>query len=839
MVGSSSRFDAAVQRRAQRVLLTVLSAAILGSAAPLAHATNLIWDANGAVPPHGTFNVLGNWNDNTQFPTAGDTAIFSINNTYTVTFTANAASDAITVSAGTVSLVGNGPPRTYNLTTGAADLALNNSNLNIGAAFAPLAVTVGDSLSIGTSGNATTSVSGAGSALNVNGLGSHSIGFSTSSGTLNYTNDSTGTIAGTLNVGVSTTSPNTGNLNVNTGADLDVANLNIGTSAVSTGTGTVTVTGAGSTLDMTGASVLNIGSASANIGILNVNSGGTFSTGTGAVTVNATGDINLGGGGTLNLNGNTTINGGAISTDFASALNLASGRTMTIQNNGQVNLGQTALSGGTTWNINSGGDLIGSFQINTSLSGDNTVIVDGTGSSLQAAGSVSQWGRNGHTADVTIRNGASASVSELRLASDSVTSTTGTLNVQSGASMAVGGGLLVGSNGGPTTTATITVDGAGSTLTMGPGNFVVVGSNSLGTATITVQNSGTFNAARVHVDDVGQININGGTFAASENIFVSGGSITQTAGTFVAQGDVTLQNGGALTLAGSLPVANQTYRVESGATMTVNGTAHIQLAGRIRIAGGTATLNAVTFGDIRDTLDLSSGTLNIPTAPSVSAGFNWSGGTLHVTGAGGLTIGAAGPLGASLALHAAQHLEVDNNLTINSGAELFASGGLSAGSLVNNGDLIVSSTTVNGPVTNNANITAIGNVTFNDLVTGPGGFYGPGTITFTGGMSPGASPAEVSFEGGITLANSNTLFIEIGGTVSGTEFDAIDVAGNTMLGGTIDVDLINSFIPSAGQSFPFLTYSGGFTGNFHQRVAARIAGRTIFRRRLQHGRCLA
>ena len=123
---------------------------------------------------------------------------------------------------------------------------------------------------------------------------------------------------------------------------------------------------------------------------------------------------------------------------------------------------------------------------------------------------------------------------------------------------------------------------------------------------------------------------------------MDGGSITQAAGTFTAQQDVTLKNGGALELTGSLTVANQTYSVESSAVMTVEGTTTIHPTGRIRIAGGTATLDALTFGGLGGgTLDLSSGTLNIPVALAVSDEFNWSGGTLHITGAGGLTIGAA------------------------------------------------------------------------------------------------------------------------------------------------------------------------------------------------------
>ena len=96
------------------------------------------------MPPNGTYAVANNWNPN-QIPVAGDTVTFNLPFTYAVTFNANAASDSVTVSAGTASLLGDGPARTYNLSTGAADLSVNGGNLNVGASLVPLVVNVGDS----------------------------------------------------------------------------------------------------------------------------------------------------------------------------------------------------------------------------------------------------------------------------------------------------------------------------------------------------------------------------------------------------------------------------------------------------------------------------------------------------------------------------------------------------------------------------------------------------------------------------------------------------------------------------------------------------------------------
>jgi hypothetical protein len=90
-------------------------------------------------------------------------------------------------------------------------------------------------------------------------------------------------------------------------------------------------------------------------------------------------------------------------------------------------------------------------------------------------------------------------------------------------------------------------------------------------------------------------------------------------------------------------------------------------------------------------------------------------------------------------------------------------------------------------------------------VSGPGDFFGPGTAHFNGGIAPGASAAEVSFEGSLTLAAANTLFIEIGGTSPGSQYDRLTIAGSASLDGTLNVSLINGFTLGGGQQFTILT----------------------------------
>ena len=136
--------------------------------------------------------------------------------------------------------------------------------------------------------------------------------------------------------------------------------------------------------------------------------------------------------------------------------------------------------------------------------------------------------------------------------------------------------------------------------------------------------------------------------------------------------------------------------------------------------------------------------------------------------------------------------------------------------LANSGHVVfMHATAIDGQVVNSAGaaVTAREDVTFNDQVSGAGGFYGPGAVTFNGGFSPGASAAVVSFEGDATLGDDNTLVVELGGVTPGA-FDRLEVAGFASIDGDLDVRSINSYTPSVGDAFGFLFAGGGFGGTF-------------------------
>ena len=99
-------------------------------------------------------------------------------------------------------------------------------------------------------------------------------------------------------------------------------------------------------------------------------------------------------------------------------------------------------------------------------------------------------------------------------------------------------------------------------------------------------------------------------------------------------------------------------------------------------------------------------------------------------------------------------------------------------------------------------------------VSGPGSFPGGGTNYFEGDLSPGASPALITFGGNVVYGTFMTIEMELGGTVRGTQYDAINVAGKLTFDGTLNVPLISAFQPQLGHVFNLFdwgTKAGTFT----------------------------
>jgi hypothetical protein len=109
------------------------------------------------------------------------------------------------------------------------------------------------------------------------------------------------------------------------------------------------------------------------------------------------------------------------------------------------------------------------------------------------------------------------------------------------------------------------------------------------------------------------------------------------------------------------------------------------------------------------------------------------------------------------------------------------------------------------------------NLTSSILLINGGSFGGDGTVngnvTCAATLVLGQSPGDLTIVGDVTLQSSATVQVEIEGLAAGTEYDQLNVSGQVILAGTLNVDT-SGFTTSGGQSFSLITSSGGISGAF-------------------------
>ncbi len=109
-----------------------------------------------------------------------------------------------------------------------------------------------------------------------------------------------------------------------------------------------------------------------------------------------------------------------------------------------------------------------------------------------------------------------------------------------------------------------------------------------------------------------------------------------------------------------------------------------------------------------------------------------------------------------------------------------------------------------GPVTNQPSGTVRGGNTLD--VTGV-------TYVDNGSTRPGSSPGILTIQPNDTRGVTSALHIEIGGYTPGTSYDRLNVPGQVDLNGTLNISLIDGFVPSLGDSFAIVT-AGTRSGEF-------------------------
>jgi hypothetical protein len=79
-------------------------------------------------------------------------------------------------------------------------------------------------------------------------------------------------------------------------------------------------------------------------------------------------------------------------------------------------------------------------------------------------------------------------------------------------------------------------------------------------------------------------------------------------------------------------------------------------------------------------------------------------------------------------------------------------------------------------------------------------------------------PGPFNLVGNLSMRPSGRILVELGGVVPITEHDRFVITGSAALAGTLDLSLIDEFVPAVGQQFTVLTASGGITGTFASLV---------------------
>jgi fibronectin-binding autotransporter adhesin len=776
----------------------------------------------GSQPGQKTITVNGSGTTSLNGIIGASTAVinFVLNGGGTLNLNgANTFNGTTTLTTGTLTL-GNatalgGSGATFTIGGGTlnstvANLVISNNNLlTINGNFA---FTGTNSLNLGTGDVSLGSGSGANRQITVNAntltlagaISNGTIGNAITkagAGTLSLTGSGTYTGGTTVNGG--TVIVQSGNGLINQGS------LNVGTSGVSGQSGTFTIDGP-SNFDQnvgSGAAAVTIGTAATTTGVLNIGTtvnGAALFTGTGGMTINPTGTVNVGFGavgGELIVDGNLTVDHGTLQTAFFGVVSIPASSTMTVEDGGHATFADglffnstyvirdpgsqlavnsySVIGNGATVQVILGATLA-QLDVNNRIDlsagpivGGATLIVDGAGSSVVCAGNItgtqSLWGQSG-TVNVTLSHAATASFpGGIRMVTGTSNATV-TASIQTGASLNVGNLDIDVVNG--TTSAVLTVTDLGSSVALTPGSVLTIGA-TIGSATLSVNNSGTLtvgSGGSTTLNPTGVININGGGVDL-KTITDNGGAFNFTAGSLSYIGGLTATTAG-LTINGA--------GGSSGLLMsstTLDGTKTLNVS-------GTTTINPLA------SLTLSGGTL-ITSILANNGTFNSTSGTLGITGAGGLTIGSGSPLANNYSLPVGTNLNVTNATTLNSGASLDVNGGaFSSGAVNNAGSLTLDagSLAISGALANNA-----------------GGFVyiGQNKVATVGGVSTNAGEIQLGgatalLTGAGTLANTglirgdgvitNNVTNNFGGEIRGESGKRIKFTGvNGSNGGKINL----------------------------------------------------
>jgi hypothetical protein len=326
------------------------------------------------------------------------------------------------------------------------------------------------------------------------------------------------------------------------------------------------------------------------------------------------------------------------------------------------------------------------------------------------------------------------------------------------------------------------------------------------TSGITLTNTGTLQAS-----GGGTLEVNGGGFLSGGTINNSSGTIAALNGSSVHLFKGTTVSGGTLATAGTGVIEVSPGFIANVSGVTNTGTFAVPATATLEITG-TST-NTGTMGNFAP------GTGVIALSPGRTLN---NGGTLQASGGGTLDVnmGTSGTINNTGTLQAigGSTLTVFNGGTVTNSGTFFVDAGsrlvltgvpsvTNSGTvrIASGGTLEASNYVQTAGVTNVNGVLSLGSA----LVDIRGGTLSGtglviGDVKNGGTVAPGNLPGILLVSGNYTQTAAGILDIEIAGLTAGSGYDQLRVFGDAFLAGTLEVELINSFAPTADAFFDIL-----------------------------------
>jgi fibronectin-binding autotransporter adhesin len=394
----------------------------------------------------------------------------------------------------------------------------------------------------------------------------------------------------------------------------------------------------------------------------------------------------------------------------------------------------------------------------------------------------------------------------------------GTINLNSGGTLKIGGldaaalannGNLVFNNGtGGTSTAAISGTG---TLTK----------QGVGTLTLSASSSYT-----------GDTTISGGLVAlgnangfGNSSVRVTSGSIS---GNLINNKTVIFEGSDASTYSASMSGTGTLAKAGAG-TLTLNGTSSFSggtsLNAGMLAVGGTSALGSGPLSLNGGTLKAAAGGGSLANAVSLNA-------NTTIAGSDALTIGGAVTLNGfnTLAFTNTARTTISGQIGESTPSILIKQGGgeleLTGANTYTGGTFIQSGTVRINNSTGSAFGVGAVTVASGATLTGAGSISG--AVQMNGTWAPGNSPGLVTIDSNVVL--NGILDMELGGLLRATSgtggsgyYDAINVTNALTLGGTLNVVLYDTFVPTYGDTFTLLQ-AGSISGDFDTVIYPTLSG---------------